>query len=196
MPIMGVAFFAQNIGLGVGLAMDAFSVSLANGMNEPNMRRSKACAVSGVFALFQFLMPLLGWVCVWTIAKEFAAFEKCIPWLALALLAFIGGKMLYEGLTTKSCEAEQKPKVGIGGLILQGVATSIDALSVGFTIATYGFLEALVACLVIGAITFAICLAGVLIGKKAGTCLAGKAGILGGVILIAIGIKIFLEGIL
>ncbi len=193
---MGFAFFAQNLGLGVGLAMDAFSVSLANGMNEPSMKKRRACGVAGTFALFQFLMPLIGWVCVWTVARQFSAFEKCIPWLALALLAFIGGKMLYEGITAKPCEEEKAAKVGFGGLILQGIATSIDALSVGFTIATYGFLEALLACFLIGGVTFILCFAGVLVGKKAGTCLAGKAGVLGGVILLAIGLKIFLEGIL
>ncbi len=187
-------FLLTSIGLGVGLAMDAFSVSLANGMNEPQMKKGKACGVSGIFAFFQFAMPMLGWVCVWTIAKQFALFEKCIPWLALALLGFIGGKMLCEGVKNESCE-EEKPSVGFGGLLVQGVATSIDALSVGFTIASYGWLKALGACLIIGGMTFFICLAGVYIGKKAGTCLAGKAGILGGVILIVIGLEIFLTGI-
>ncbi len=184
-------FFCTNILLGVGLAMDAFSVSLANGMNEPKMKTGKAAGVSGIFALFQFAMPLIGWICVSTIAGYFKAFEKCIPWIALVLLGFIGGKMLYESLKKKECEAEA-PAVGIAALLVQGVATSIDALSVGFTIAHYNLLQASVACLLIGAVTFFICFAGIFIGKKAGTKLADKAGILGGIILIAIGLEIFI----
>ncbi len=184
-------FFTTSILLGVGLAMDAFSVSLANGMNECKMCRCKAVGVSGIFAFFQFAMPLIGWICVSTIAQYFKAFERCIPWIALALLGFIGWKMLYEGIKNKDEEAE-KPAVGFGALLVQGVATSIDALSVGFTIAEYTLVQALLSCLLIGGVTFFICLAGIFIGKKAGTKLAGKAGILGGVILIAIGLEIFI----
>ncbi len=178
--------------LGVGLAMDAFSVSLANGMNEPLMKKRKAVGVAGIFALFQAAMPFIGWICVSTIAQKFKTFEKCIPWIALVLLCFIGGKMLYESVKNKGDE-EEKPTVGLGGLLLQGVATSIDALSVGFTISSYRLLQAIVACVFIGAITFCLCFAGILIGKKAGTKLAGKAGILGGAILIFIGLEIFIS---
>ena len=176
--------------LGAGLAMDAFSVSLANGLNEPCMRRRRMCGMAAIFAGFQALMPLIGWVCVSTVASAFAAFEVCIPWIALVLLGFIGGKMLYESITSP-CECDAKPAVGLAGLLVQGVATSIDALSVGFTIADYSFPEALLACGIIGLLTFFICYAGLAIGKRAGTCLAKKAGILGGVILILIGIEIF-----
>lgn len=87
---------------------------------------------------------------------------------------------------------QEKPAVGLAGLLVQGVATSIDALSVGFTIAEYTLAEALLACLLIGAVTFIICFAGLLIGRKAGTKLAGKAGIFGGAILIFIGLEIFI----
>ncbi len=187
----GFTFFFNSLMLGVGLAMDAFSVSLANGLNEPKMRGGKICGVAGIFSLFQFAMPMIGWICVSTIAQYFTAFERCIPWIALALLGFIGGKMLYEGIKNKDSE-EEKPAVGLGALLVQGVATSIDALSVGFTISSYNWLEALISCLLIGLVTFAICLAGIIIGKKAGTKLAGKAGILGGAILIFIGLEIFI----
>ncbi len=183
-------FFCTSILLGVGLAMDAFSVSLANGMNEPLMKKRKICGVAAIFAFFQFAMPMIGWICVATIAQYFTAFQACIPWIALALLGFIGGKMLYESLKNK--DEGEKPCVGCAALLLQGVATSIDALSVGFTIAGYNWIQALVACLTIGAVTFFICFAGILIGKKAGTKLAGKAGIFGGVILILIGLEIFI----
>lgn len=189
---LGFTFFLNSILLGIGLAMDAFSVSLANGLNEPSMKKSKMSGVAGIFSAFQFAMPMIGWICVSTIAQYFRAFEKCIPWIALILLCYIGGKMLYEGIKCKGCETEEKPAVGFTALLVQGVATSIDALSVGFTISDYNLLEALLACLLIGAVTFLICFAGIAIGKKAGTKLAGKAGILGGAILIFIGLEIFI----
>ncbi len=188
---MDFVFFFNSILLGVGLAMDAFSASLANGMNEPTMRARKMCGVAGVFAFFQALMPMIGWVCVHTVVQHFRAFEKFIPWIALALLGYIGGKMLYEGLKCK-CEECEPVKIGLVALLVQGVATSIDALSVGFTIAEYALLEALVAAAVIALVTFIICALGILIGKHAGTKLAGKAGILGGAILIFIGLEIFI----
>lgn len=188
---LGIVFFLKSILLGAGLAMDAFSVSLANGLNEPKMKASKMCGVAGIFAGFQFAMPMIGWICVSTVARLFGVFEKCIPWIALLLLGYIGGKMLYEGIKNKGAD-DEKPGVGFKGLLVQGIATSIDALSVGFTISEYNCMEALLACLLIGAVTFCICFAGLAIGKKAGTKLAGKAGILGGLILIGIGLEIFI----
>ena len=187
----GFSFFFNSILLGIGLAMDAFSVSLANGLNEPCMKRPKTLGVAGVFSLFQFAMPMIGWICVSTVAQYFTAFERFIPWIALGLLGYIGGKMLYEGIKNKST-CEEKPSVGFSALLLQGVATSIDALSVGFTISDHNLFEALFACLLIGIVTFFICFAGIAIGKKAGTRLAGKAGLFGGAILIFIGLEIFI----
>ncbi|MBE6938516.1 MAG: manganese efflux pump [Ruminococcaceae bacterium] len=189
---LGFSFFFNSILLGIGLAMDAFSVSLANGLNEPCMKPGKMLAVSGIFAGFQFAMPMIGWVCVSTVVQHFKVFEKFIPWIALVLLLFIGGKMLIEGIRGGETDCEKRA-VGIGALMVQGVATSIDALSVGFTIAEYGVFEALLACLLIGAVTFGICFGGIFIGKKAGTRLSGKAGILGGAILIFIGLEIFIS---
>lgn len=148
------------------------------------------CGVAGIFALFQFAMPLIGWICVTTIARLFGIFERFIPWIALILLGYIGGKMLVEGIQNRDSEGE-KAAVGFQSLMIQGVATSIDALSVGFTISDYNWFEAVLSCLLIGIVTFFICYAGLIIGKKAGTKLAGKAGILGGVILIFIGLEIF-----
>lgn len=185
------SFFLTSILLGVGLAMDAFSVSLANGLNEPNMKGGRMCGIAGVFSFFQFAMPMIGWVCVHTLVEMFSAFEKFIPWIALALLAYIGGKMLYEGIKNRDSE-EEKPAVGFAALLVQGVATSIDALSVGFTISDYGTVDALVCCLLIAAVTFFICMGGLFLGKKFGTKLAGKASILGGAILIFIGLEIFI----
>lgn len=189
----GFVFFFNSILLGAGLAMDAFSVSLANGLNEPCMRKSKMCGIAGVFAFFQALMPMTGWVCVHTVVRYFRSFEKLIPWIALILLGAIGGKMLAEGIKSNGDAPCTKTGVGFGALIIQGIATSIDALSVGFTIAEYDIVSALAASLIIAAVTFVICMGGLLIGRKAGMKLAGKAGILGGAILIFIGLEIFIS---
>ena len=191
---MNFTFFLTAALLGVSLAMDAFSVSLANGLNEPKMKAGKAGLVAGIFSFCQFAMPLIGWLLVHTVATYFVAFQKFIPWIALALLSFIGGKMLLDGIKHKDGEDEGAP-VGLAALFVQGIATSIDALSVGFTISGYGVREAFVCCLVIAAVTFVLCFAGVYIGKRFGTRIAGKASIFGGIILIAIGIEIFLTGI-
>ena len=188
-------FYINAVALGIGLAMDAFSVSLANGLAEPRMKMGRMFGVAGVFAGFQFLMPLVGWICVHTVASLFSSFQKAIPWIALALLGFIGGKMLLEGIRNDASDAETVA-VGVGALLLQGIATAIDALSVGFTIADYAWAEALVESLIIGAVTFGICLGGLAIGKKFGTRLAGKATLFGGIILIVIGLEIFLRGVL
>ncbi len=188
-------FVFNSVLLGVGLAMDAFSVSMANGLNEPGMKQKKMCGIAGVFALFQALMPMIGWICVHTVVRYFAAFEKFIPWIALILLLYIGGKMLLDGIKNKEEAVEEMSGVGMAALLVQGVATSIDALSVGFTIADYGFAMALVCALIIAAVTFVICMAGLVIGKTFGTRLSNKAAILGGVILIFIGIEIFVTGV-
>ena len=184
-------FVFTNIALGVGLAMDAFSVAMANGIRESEMKLGKMCGVAGIFAFFQALMPLLGWICIHTIVQYFESFTVLIPWIALALLSYIGGKMLYEGIKSSSCPVVPTA-IGVGALMVQGVATSIDALSAGFTIAEYLLPMALAAAAIIALVTFVICLVGVYIGKKAGSCMSGKAGIVGGVILILIGLEIFI----
>ena len=189
---LNVMFFFNSILLGVGLAMDAFSVSLANGLNEPCMKTGKMAGIAAVFGVFQGLMPLIGWICIHTVVQYFTFFEDLIPWIALALLCYIGAKMLLEGIQNKDAETHCTA-LTLGALLVQGVATSIDALSVGFTIAEYDLRAAVLAAVMIAAVTFVICFAGLFIGKKVGTKLAGKAGILGGVILILIGIEIFVS---
>ena len=188
-------FFVNSILLGAGLAMDAFSVSLANGLNEPYMTKGRMCRIAGVFSFFQWMMPMIGWICVHTIVVFFSSVEKLIPWIALILLLFIGGKMLIEGIRDKG-ENPENTVLKPSALFVQGVATSIDALSVGFTIAEYGLIMAFVCAMIIGTVTFIICFAGLCIGKKFGTRLAGKASIIGGIILIAIGLEIFITGII
>ena len=224
---MSFLFICNSILLGEALAMDAFSVSLANGLEDPGMRPGRVCGIAGVFAAFQIAMPLIGWVCIYTIAEYFDAFRAWIPWIALALLAFLGGKMLVEGIrdlrdlqqdaalngapnatdaenetdTTAvgeigaSADGKSGGKLTVAALFLQGVATSIDALSVGFTIADYTFPLALLSAAIIGAVTFLLCFLGVHIGKRFGTHLAGRATIVGGLILIGIGIEIFVKGV-
>lgn len=223
---MSFLFICNSILLGAALAMDAFSVSLANGLEDPGMRTGRVCGIAGVFAAFQIAMPLIGWVCIYTIAEYFDAFRAWIPWIALALLAFLGGKMLVEGIrdlkqdtvlkdapnatdaenetgataegeigVTAAADGKSGGKLTVAALLLQGVATSIDALSVGFTIADYTFPLALLSAAIIGAVTFLLCFLGVHIGKRFGTHLAGRATIVGGLILIGIGIEIFVKGV-
>lgn len=230
---MNNLFILNSIALGVGLAMDAFSVSIANGLNEPHMSRKKMCGIAGTYAGYQFAMPMIGWFCVHAIAQQFSVFQKFIPWIALILLAYIGGSMLLEGIrkhtrgdreeedvekldaqkessdpSSIACPASARSEeevaaeeyvteghLGFGTLMLQGLATSIDALSVGFTIAEYGTLMAFVSALIIAVVTFFICMAGLVFGRKFGTKLSDKASILGGLILIGIGLEIFITGV-
>ncbi len=189
------AFFFNGILLGIGLAMDAFSVALANGLNEPCMKLRKSAGVTVVFGAFQGLMPFIGWVCVNTVANHFKTFQKLVPFIALFLLLFIGGKMIIDGINSKDGYCKSEP-LGFWAVIVQGIATSIDALSVGFTIEKYGLNQAIITSLIIAFITFSLCLLGVYLGKNAGERLFGKAGILGGAILVFIGIEIFITGIL
>ena len=192
-------FFLNSALFGVGLAMDAFSVSLANGLHDPQMARSGRIRIAGTFAIFQILMPLAGWFCVRRIAQLFLQVRPLIPWIALILLLYIG-KMLLEGLRGDDGDEEEgqcsASALSTRDLLIQGIATSIDALSVGFTIEELPVSMALTESLIIGLVTFGICLAGIQIGSRAGTKLKGKASMLGGVILILIGVEICLKGVL
>ena len=185
-------FFFNSILFGIGLAADAFTVSLADGLTEPCMTKKKSLKIAGTFGVCQGLMPLIGWICVHTILEIFSGFSILIPWIALALLGFIGGKMIYEGIKGEEEECSGT-ELTMKAIMLQGIATSIDALSVGFTIATHTFIEALVAVLIIGVITFGLCLVGTYIGRKFGNKIAGKATIFGGIILVIIGLEIFIS---
>lgn len=191
---MDFMFFAQSALMGVGLAMDAFSVSLANGLHEPNMSKKKTALIAGTFGFFQWAMPLLGWLLVKTVVQWFSSAEKVIPYLALVLLGFIGVKMIIEGI--RGGDDDDEPvKTGIVSLLVQGVATSIDALSVGFAIESYAFLQAFVYSAIIAVVTFIICVIGVFLGKKFGMRFKGKATIVGGIILVLIGLEIFIKGV-
>ncbi len=210
----GIGFFFNSIFLGVGLAMDAFSVSIVNGLSESGMRVAKMLKVSGVYAFFQFLMPMIGWICVHTVVEKFTAFEPLIPWIALILLVFIGGKMLLEGLGIigggegPEPVGETSPRGDDCGLmmgkavnltlqllLIQGIATSIDALSVGFTIAKYGAFMALVCSVIIALVTWILCMTGLKIGIRVGEKFSCHATVFGGIVLIFIGIEIFFRGV-
>lgn len=186
---------ADSVLLGVGLSMDAFSVSLANGLHEPGMSRRRLCAVAGVYGGFQALMPLTGWALVRTAAERFRAFHALVPWIGAVLLAWIGGRMLLDGLRG-GAEDDAPPALGIWELLAQGVATSIDALSVGFAIAGRDLGEASASAGIIGAVTFCVCAAGLAMGRQAGTWLSRRASALGGLILIGIGAEMLLRVLL
>lgn len=184
-------FVLNSLLLGVGLAMDAFSVSLANGMADPKMKKTSMWALAGTFAFFQAFMPMTGWFLVKTAADTFERLQKYIPYIALFLLAAIGLKMIVDGVF--GGEEAKVGKISFGYLLMQGIATSIDALSVGFTICGYSVQLALMCSLLIAAVTLVICLGGVVIGKQFGNRLAGASSIFGGLILIGIGLEIFLS---
>lgn len=188
-------FLLNSILLGVGLAMDAFSLCLANGLNYPHMNRKNMAAVSGTMAFFQFLMPLIGWFFVHTMLNIFKDWQGYIPVAALVILSYLGVKMIYEGINHSN---ENTISVGItfSILIIQGIATSVDALSVGTTISNYEFASTVICCLIIAVTTFLMCSAGIRIGKKWGNHMSKKSQIIGGVILIAIGMEIFLKSFL
>ena len=187
------SFFFNCILLGLALAVDAFSVSIANGLSENGRSLRQTLFVSGTFGLFQFVMPLIGWVLVKTFVSFFSLPKFIIPLAAMLILGFLGIKMLVGSRKEKSDEAVA---IGTGAVLFQGVATSLDALSVGLTIADYDAIEAHVCSLVIGAVTFALCIFGVILGNKFKKTLSSFAETLGGIILIVIGIEIFIRGMI
>ena len=188
--------------IGVALAMDAVATSLANGMAEPRMRALKMLVMAGAFGLFQFGMPLIGYYC----SAAFASLvEKIAPYLSFVLLGFIGGKMIFdaikEGNRQERTLARGEKKLGAGELVMQAVATSLDALAVGVTLlateTTAGLPYHAVLCtLVIGVVTFALSSIAAVVGKKAGDRFSDRAELMGGVVLVCIGIKLLFEGVL
>lgn len=191
---MDYSFWLNSVLLGAGLAADAFSVSVANGLRNPLMPRRRTFRIAAIFAAFQFLMPMLGWICVRTVVHIFSRAQALIPYIALLLLLYIGGKMILESIRSRGEVPDAPQNLTWRTLFVQGIATSIDALSVGFTIEQYGVGVALSASGVIGGVTFVLCILGVWLGKKFGARFAW-ADILGGLILIGIGIEIFVRGV-
>ena len=184
------------IGLGVGLAMDAFAVSMSNGLKESKMRFSKVLLIAFMFGLFQGVMPLIGYL----VGNSFVKYiEKFIPFIALALLSFLGIKMIIDFIKERKENNEQcnivEQKLTFKVLIVQAIATSIDALSTGLAFSDYNIYDALIVVGLIAIITFVLCIIGVFIGKKFGTLIRCYATLIGGIILILIGLEIFITGI-
>lgn len=183
---------------GVGLSMDAAAVSMTNGLNEPKMRIWKVLLIALFFGVFQGVMPLIGYFAGTLFAEAVASVA---PYVAFVLLGFIGGRMIYEALKKKQEEEEPADKnLSVSALTVQAIVTSIDALAVGISLLALSESGALkinifAACALIAACTFIISLAAVFIGKKFGAVLADEAELIGGIILIAIGLKIFIEGV-
>lgn len=189
-----LSFIISSILFGLGLAVDAFLISLAGGVNEPNAKRGKILASALVFALFQLAAPLIGRLCVRTVAERFLFFKECLSGIALAVLLFLGIKMLVEGLRQSKSKDGEKPKSGIGALLLSAAVSSVDALSMGFTIAEYRLWTAVAGAGIIAAITFIAYTAGFFIGRKFGTRLADKAMVIGGILFIVMALEVFIRG--
>jgi len=187
-------FVTSSVLLGAGLAMDAFSVSVADGLGAPGMSRRSRLAIPLVFAGFQFMMPMIGWLCVRAVAETFAVFQRAVPWIALILLSFIGIKMVLEGLRGGN-DPDGDMTLTPGALITQGLATSVDALSAGFTLAALDMARAAAACGIVAGVTYLLSFCGLHAGRRFGSRLSGRASALGGLILIFIGVEIFLGGL-
>lgn len=174
--------------LAAGLSMDAVAVSISNALCMPKIQIKEVARIAGAFGLFQALMPCLGYFFASFFFDFISGFDH---WIALLLLLFIGGKMLYE--TWKGEEEKECPtRLTLKMLLLQAVATSIDALAVGISLSALS-VNVWSSVLLIGAVTFLCCAAAMGIAKRFGKALGKKAGILGGLILIVIGVKIFVE---
>ena len=177
--------------MGIGLAMDACAVSMANGLKYPKLKLNKILIVALMFGLFQGLMPLIGYFVGSAILSKI---QWIIPIVAIILLSFVGIRMIIEGVKCKDEGCECCTDLTFKLIFIQAVATSIDALSVGFSIADYSLVNALTCTGLVALVTFIICFFAVFVGKKFGDRLGCKAQILGGIILVAIGIEIFVSG--
>lgn len=190
----------QSLMIGVGLAMDASCVSMTNGLSEKNMKWTKILFTALLFGIFQMLMPVIGYFAGGLLSKYI---DKFIPIIALILLSVIGSKMIIETLRERKklkaiAQEEQTEEIGIrkikiSELFVQAIATSIDALSVGIIFVEKSISFAMISFAMFGIVTIILCIVAVFIGKKFGLILKDKANIIGGLILIAIGLKIFIE---
>ena len=174
--------------IGVGLAMDAFAVSICKGLAMRRMNYKKAIIIAAFFGVFQALMPALGYVLGTTFANKIAAIDH---WIAFILLALIGANMIKEALSSDDDEC-QDDSLRLGDLIMLSIATSIDALAVGITFAFFN-VSLLPSVSMIGIITFIICVIGVKVGNVFGEKYKSKAELAGGLILIVMGAKILID---
>ena len=176
--------------IGVGLAMDAFAVSVGKGLSMRRFDLGQALALSVTFGAFQALMPLLGWL----LGAQFERFVSVgAPWIAFALLAFIGAKMIIDAFRDGDGQTEvAQARVGLGELLMLGLATSIDALAVGVS---FAFLQVdiVLAIIVIGLVTFAVSFLGVSLGRLFGGKWERGSAVAGGIVLIVIGLKVLAD---
>lgn len=181
-------FVVNSLLLGVGLAADAFSVSVANGINYPKLKLSKVTKIAGMYAVFQALMPMTGWLLTHTLLNYFQAFQKIIPKISKLFLLYLGFKMILDSRQSQDLEDEVE---GLSDkeLLVQAIATSIDALLIGFAISSYPVIGAVVCSMLIAMVTFILCFFGVHFGKEVGLRLAGRASVMSGIILILIALK-------
>ena len=194
----------------IALAMDACAVGMTNGMTAKKFKPSQAVIIALFFGVFQAVMPLIGYFIANLVASNFMeVFETASSVIAFVLLAFLGGKMIADSVKEMCnkcpCECEDGcigEKISYGKLTVQAVATSIDALAVGVTLRMLEMTEkglswgVFGSVGVIGLVTFALCIAAVFVGKAIGNKLADKAGLIGGIVLVGIGIKLLVEGII
>ncbi|MFH0760262.1 MAG: manganese efflux pump MntP family protein [Bacteroidota bacterium] len=181
--------FLTLIGIAVGLSMDALAVSVANGFMIKQLRVRHAFRIAFFFGFFQALMPLIGWAAGITFSQYIKTFDH---WIAFGLLVLVGGRMIWESVSTGKKDEAVKNCTHFPTLLMLSIATSIDALAVGVS---FAFLDITIwlPILVIGLITFVICFIGVNIGSRLGTVFGNKLGIIGGIVLIGIGMKILIE---
>ncbi len=177
--------------LAIGLSFDSFAVSVCSGLNLPHIRFIQAAKIAIFLALFQAFMPLIGWL-VGNSMKSLI--EPVDHWIAFGLLSLIGGKMIIESFIDSEAREIKNP-LQIKVILTLSLATSIDALAVGFSFATL-LDKILIAVFIIGAVTFVASMLGILLGKKIGPKISRYAEIIGGLILIVIGIKILIEHLL
>ena len=178
--------------IGISLSMDAFAISVTNGLTLKNFKVSHALWMGLYFGGFQFLMPLIGYFLGSTVSRYVTAFG---PYISFALLAFIGGKMLLDSLKAKGDDDEGMQDLTHKALLAAAVATSIDALAVGVSFAFLEDLKLLPSCLLIGCTTFVISFGGAMLGSRIPGLSGKKAGIVGGLVLIGIGLKILIQGV-
>jgi putative Mn2+ efflux pump MntP len=174
--------------IAVGLAMDAFAVSVVTGSVYKEFKLRHALRMALFFGGFQAMMPIIGFLAGLGLMGYIAPYDH---WIAFALLAFVGGKMIYESFQIEAAERDRNP-ADLTVLLILSFATSIDALAVGITLSLLKAPIAL-AVTVIGVVTFVLSYSGVFIGKRFGHFFESKVEIVGGLILIAIGIKIVIE---
>lgn len=190
---MNFEFYFRTISLSIGLAMDACVISMGNGLSNKNISKQKVLLMALIFAVFQAIMPIIGFFIGYLIL---GVIKDYIPYIALFLLTIIGYKMIIEGIRKNEKETEKTKELTFFGLIIQAIATSIDALSIGITFAEYSLVMMILSTIFISIITFFMCLLGFFIGKKFGNVLGNKSEILGGVILIIIGLEIFVASVI